>query len=68
MTSSSTNLSIDVTRNRLIWSRIKKLLVVWRERARSRSELRFLTDHDLSDFGVSRGVADHEAAKPFWVE
>lgn len=41
-------------------------LALWRRRARSRRELRELDEHLLRDIGVSRGVAEHEAAKPFW--
>ncbi len=38
----------------------------WRRRARSRHELRAMTDLDLLDVGISRASADLEASKPFW--
>ncbi|MCY4451413.1 MAG: DUF1127 domain-containing protein [Immundisolibacterales bacterium] len=37
-------------------------LRTWYARARTRSELRTLTDHVLADVGISRA----EATKPFW--
>ena len=38
----------------------------WRQRARSRAELRTL-DLTTGDFGISRGTAQCEASKPFWM-
>ncbi len=38
----------------------------WRHRARSRAELRAL-DLTSGDFGISRGTAQCEASKPFWM-
>lgn len=45
---------------------LQATLQLWSRRARSRRELRELDDHLLRDIGISRGVAEHEAAKPFW--
>ena len=42
------------------------LLRAWRRRARERAELGRLSDRELRDFGVSRGEAIAEAAKPVW--
>jgi len=39
-----------------------------RRRARSRRELRQLSNHDLQDIGRSRADAEFEALKPFWRE
>ena len=38
----------------------------WSERRRQRLALEALPDHLLSDIGVSRADAEHEADKPFW--
>ncbi len=39
---------------------------LWRERSRSRAQLRELSDHLLRDIGISRSQADVEGSKPFW--
>ena len=41
-------------------------LATWTERRRQRRALEALPDHLLSDIGISRVDADHEAEKPFW--
>ncbi|WP_042689898.1 DUF1127 domain-containing protein [Azospirillum sp. B506] len=41
-------------------------LATWNERRRQRRALEALPDHLLSDIGISRADADHEAEKPFW--
>ncbi|HYH22019.1 MAG TPA: DUF1127 domain-containing protein [Azospirillum sp.] len=41
-------------------------VATWNERRRQRLALVSLPDHLLSDIGVSRADADHEAEKPFW--
>jgi uncharacterized protein YjiS (DUF1127 family) len=41
-------------------------LAIWTERRRQRRALEALPDHLLSDIGISRADADHEAEKPFW--
>jgi uncharacterized protein YjiS (DUF1127 family) len=41
-------------------------LAEWRERARTRRELRQLSDFDLQDIGWTRAGAVGEGAKPFW--
>jgi uncharacterized protein YjiS (DUF1127 family) len=44
---------------------VKRYLVEWRLRARSRRELMNLNDWILRDIGVSRYDAVSEASKPF---
>ncbi|EWY41665.1 hypothetical protein N825_24290 [Skermanella stibiiresistens SB22] len=43
-------------------------LAEWRERARQRRQLARLSDHMLSDIGISRADVLMEHAKPFWKE
>lgn len=45
---------------------IADTVATWNERRRQRLALESLPDHLLSDIGVSRADADHEAEKPFW--
>jgi uncharacterized protein YjiS (DUF1127 family) len=40
---------------------------VWQQRTFDRRHLQNLDDRTLSDMGLSRADADHEAAKPFWI-
>jgi uncharacterized protein YjiS (DUF1127 family) len=47
------------------WSQVKRYLVEWCLRARSRRELMNLNDWILRDIGVSRYEAVSEASKPF---
>jgi len=51
-------------------SRLSKLgrhFAEWRGRARSRNELKTLSDECLRDIGVSRADARTESYKPFWM-
>ena len=48
-----------------VWSELKRHVAEWRSRARSRHELMMLSDHDLSDIGLTRMDAEHEGDKPF---
>jgi uncharacterized protein YjiS (DUF1127 family) len=41
-------------------------MFLWVERYRQRRTLEALPDHLLSDIGLSRYDAAHEAEKPFW--
>ncbi|HYG85835.1 MAG TPA: DUF1127 domain-containing protein [Azospirillum sp.] len=41
-------------------------VAVWQERRRQRRALEALSDHMLSDIGISRADVEHEAEKPFW--
>lgn len=43
-----------------------EILKVWRFRARSRAELRGLSERQLWDIGLTREQARDEADKPFW--
>ena len=65
---STMNLSVTVHRLRPAWrwTELKRLIVEWRRRARSRYELMNLGDETLRDIGLSRGEADLESSKPFW--
>jgi uncharacterized protein YjiS (DUF1127 family) len=42
------------------------LLARWIERARQRSALAGLDDHQLRDIGITRVNAARECQKPFW--
>jgi len=42
------------------------LLLVWRERARQRRQLRSLSDRMLRDIGLTRADVLAESSKPFW--
>jgi uncharacterized protein YjiS (DUF1127 family) len=48
------------------WSGLRALVNEWRERARSRGELRMLDDRELWDAGLTRMDADNECDKAFW--
>jgi uncharacterized protein YjiS (DUF1127 family) len=50
------------------WNAIKRYLIEWRIRGRSRVELGTMGDHELSDIGMSRSTASFETTKPFWQE
>ena len=58
--------SIELHRG-MRWSGIKGQFVAWRRRARSRSELQYLSDQALRDIGISRCDVHREVAKPFWM-
>ncbi len=45
---------------------IIELLLVWRERSRQRSALKYLDDRLLRDIGISRADAEWEVSKRFW--
>jgi uncharacterized protein YjiS (DUF1127 family) len=49
------------------WSQVTCRIAEWRLRARSRNELKNLSDRTLRDIGVSRFEAELEASKPFWM-
>jgi uncharacterized protein YjiS (DUF1127 family) len=42
------------------------LLLIWRERARQRRQLRTLNDRMLRDIGLTRADVLAESSKPFW--
>jgi len=42
------------------------LLIVWQKRLRDRDTLSHMSDAQLSDIGIRREDALHEAEKPFW--
>jgi uncharacterized protein YjiS (DUF1127 family) len=48
------------------WQSFKGTIRAWLLRACSRAELRTL-DMGCGDFGFSRGTANVEASKPFWM-
>ena len=49
------------------WSHFKRQLTEWRRRARSRSELQFLSDQILQDIGFTRCDVHRELNKTFWM-
>lgn len=49
------------------WRALWTLIVEWRQRVRSRHELMSLGEAELRDIGLSRGEAEHESSKPFWM-
>ena len=42
------------------------LVLIWRERSRQRSALKYLDDRLLRDIGISRADAEWEVSKRFW--
>ncbi len=48
------------------WTQLKRYIVEWHRRARSRRELLGLDHGTLHDIGLSRCDAEGEATKPFW--
>jgi uncharacterized protein YjiS (DUF1127 family) len=42
-------------------------LYTWLRRSKSRNELKYLSDHDLKDIGLTRSQVQHEIRKPFWI-
>jgi len=49
------------------WSAVRTMIVEWRRRVRSRYELMSLGDAELRDIGLTRGEADFEQSKSFWL-
>ncbi len=47
-------------------ARAADLVFAMVERRRQRLALQSLSDQALSDIGISRADAEHEAARPFW--
>lgn len=41
-------------------------IVTWEHMRRTRNSLKYLDDHLLEDIGVTREMAEREAARPFW--
>jgi uncharacterized protein YjiS (DUF1127 family) len=65
------SLQADHTKHgaRALLRRIARLILVWRERVRSRRQLGALShldDHLLRDIGLTREALVSEATKPFW--
>jgi uncharacterized protein YjiS (DUF1127 family) len=50
-----------------LWSQARSNFGEWRRRSRSRQELMGLDEITLADVGLTRGTADMEATKPFWM-
>jgi uncharacterized protein YjiS (DUF1127 family) len=48
------------------FSAFAKVLGTWRERSRERRELALLDTRSLRDLGLSPGLVQFEASKPFW--
>jgi uncharacterized protein YjiS (DUF1127 family) len=49
------------------WNQIKFRIAEWQRRSRSRHELDSLSDATLRDIGITRGEAQREIQKPFWM-
>ena len=47
--------------------RLVVVLAKWEERRRTRKHLKDLDDHILNDIGLTRHIAEKEAARPFWM-
>ena len=45
---------------------LQQQVLTWWQRARQRRQLAEMEDWQLRDLGISRRVADSEAARPFW--
>jgi len=50
------------------WSLVKRYLIEWHRRARSRYELMNLSERELSDAGMTCMDAFNESVKPFGLE
>ena len=61
------SLHIAGRQRRLRWNQVKKGLIEWQHRARSRRDLMNLSDVELRDIGITRCTAGYEASKPFWM-
>jgi uncharacterized protein YjiS (DUF1127 family) len=48
------------------WATLGACIAEWRDRSRSRGELRACDERDLADIGQTRASAFLEARKPFW--
>jgi uncharacterized protein YjiS (DUF1127 family) len=46
--------------------RLSASVAGWRRRARSRTALARLSDHELRDIGITLAERRHECLKPFW--
>ena len=58
---------VTVRSRRGHWSQVKHTFARWRQAARSRTELRQLSDRVLKDIGVVRCTDASDASKPFWM-
>ncbi len=52
--------------SRKVFTRVKRLLRLWRRRMAESDALRTMSDRELRDFGVTHYDAVHEAKKAFW--
>lgn len=51
---------------RMLAASLREKIAVWRERSQSRRMLAQIDTRSLRDAGIDPGVADFEAAQPFW--
>ena len=49
-----------------VWPALVAIVVVWRQRRRTREHLATLDDRGLADVGLTRGQQRSECAKSFW--
>jgi uncharacterized protein YjiS (DUF1127 family) len=67
MTTMSEDFTTYHPRRAWSWRTVRQRLAEWRCRARSRHELRNLSDRCLRDIGLCREAADFDASRPFWM-
>jgi uncharacterized protein YjiS (DUF1127 family) len=48
------------------WAALRRTLALWRQRARTRAELRQIPDHLLSDLPIDTSTLLIDRSKPFW--
>ena len=49
-----------------IWAELRRTLDLWRQRARTRAELRMIPDHRLNDLPIDTSILLSDRGKPFW--
>ena len=63
---STTTTTLPTSRT-LSWDQVKRRIIEWQRRSRTRQELEGLSDATLRDMGITRCDAQREANKPFWM-
>ena len=59
-------MQIAIERPRETVSGLRALVRVWLERIRARRALARIDERSLRELGISPGLAEYEAGKPFW--
>jgi len=60
-------MQIAIERPRETVSGLRALVRVWLERIRARRALARIDERSLRELGISPGLAEYEAGKPFWL-